>query len=211
MPVDRPGGRKPLQYFHLDKVDSTNDRAKELYRKGMLREFTCVCAREQTHGRGTRGRSWLSPRDAGLYLTFADPNPHPMLPDTGVLTLAAGVAAANVLERELGIPIRLKPINDLYLYQRKLGGILTESIVQGRTILAVFTGIGINIARADRPVPDATTSPIALEEAMTAEDYQRLDRARLTTAIGLALVDAHAIVWNGGDTTILEQFRIYAS
>lgn len=203
-------GCHSLHVIQLDVVDSTNERAKELYRQGLFRGFTCVLAREQTHGRGTRGRTWVSPRDAGLYATFADPEPHPILHDMGVLTLAAGVAAATALERAWRIPIRLKPINDLYVSERKLGGILTESIVQGQTIQALFTGLGINLARVDRPVADATTAPISLEEVLSAEDYMRLDVISLVEKIGAALLVAHNCVWNGELTTILDQFHAYS-
>ena len=51
----------------LSKVGSTNDYLKQFVNEGQPRS---VWAREQTSGRGRRGRSWLSPRDQGLYASF---------------------------------------------------------------------------------------------------------------------------------------------
>lgn len=178
-----------MQLFRFDSVDSTNELAKRMIREGRIRESCCVVAREQTAGRGSRGRSWVSPRDAGIYLTIVDlpssasarNSVSASAPDTKgasrprttsgsqreatgasprnttIFTLATGVACAEILRETTGLDVRLKPVNDLYLDGGKLGGILTEAIIQGDRLLALLTGIGINTHLAERnlaPVPD---------------------------------------------------------
>lgn len=197
--------------FNYDTVDSTNDLAKSLYESGEIRVPAYVTAREQTKGRGTRGKSWCSPRDAGIYVTFVDPTERPVLPDTSILTLAAGVACADVFKQLFDIPIRLKPINDLYVDNRKLGGILTESIIQGPTIKAVFTGIGLNIKYVQRTLPDDSIQPVSLEQLLAPVEFSKVDQIALTDVIGTHLFEMHNLVWGGHADTIRNRFNEYAT
>ncbi len=197
--------------FNYDTVDSTNDLAKSLYESGEILAPTYVTAREQTKGRGTRGKSWCSPRDAGIYVTFVDPTERAVLPDTSILTLAAGVACADVLKQLFDVPIRLKPINDLYVDNRKLGGILTESIIQGPTIKAVFTGIGLNIKHIQRILPDQSIQPVSLQEILSPAAFNQIDPTAITDAIGTHLFEMHDLVWRGHADTVKNRFNDYAT
>ena len=62
----------PMQSFHFDTVDSTNEAAKRMIRSGELRQPAYLLALEQTAGRGSRGRRWASPKDAGIYLSVVE-------------------------------------------------------------------------------------------------------------------------------------------
>lgn len=171
-------------FVHLDRIDSTNDEAKRRLASGEIRTRTVIVAREQVRGRGTLGRTWSSPRDAGLYLTLVDtgsiggrhrpshraaPAPALLAP---LITLAAGVAVAESLEETCGVTVALKPVNDIYattqhdrsaLTTGKLGGILTESTLRDGTLRDIVLGIGINVRRAPRPVDPGAAPAIALE------------------------------------------------
>lgn len=184
--------------FHFDSVRSTNETSKELFADGAITEPAYVLSREQTHGKGTRGRSWCSPRDAGIYVTFVDPARRRALTNMGDLTVAAGEACVEVLRLFTGLPIYLRPINDLYVDERKLGGILTESSVQGGHVLVVHTGVGINLNRADRNVdpshlPDeqrgSTIRPVCLEELMEPAEFASIDRIRLVEQLGEKILE----------------------
>ena len=54
----------------LDETDSTNEEAKRRIQSGFSKDFVLV-AREQTKGKGRKGRSFYSPKDTGLYMTLA--------------------------------------------------------------------------------------------------------------------------------------------
>jgi BirA family biotin operon repressor/biotin-[acetyl-CoA-carboxylase] ligase len=139
--------------FHLDSVDSTNEEAKRLLLRGEVSSVAYVSAREQTAGRGSRGRTWVSPRDAGVYLSVIqrfDKGLDPATISVEGFTLAAGVACAELLHEVFDVDVRLKPINDLYVGSAKLGGILVESIVEASLVRALVTGIGLNLRSADR-------------------------------------------------------------
>lgn len=169
---------EPVDLVHLDRVDSTNEEARRRLAAGLIHRPTAIVAREQTAGRGTRGRTWDSPPDAGLYLSLVLPGNRPPLAGPGgghaagvtagpatdpapgpplqlVHTLAAGVAAAEAVSECFGVPVRLKPINDLLVGEAKLGGILVETTVREGRIASMVVGIGINLRGSDRRVrPD---------------------------------------------------------
>ena len=164
-------------------VDSTNELAKRLLRTGLTGSDILVTARGQTAGKGTRGRQWLSPVDAGLYMSYlCRPPRNAGHAETGRFTLAAGVACAEVL-RALGSHVELKPINDLVLGERKLAGILTEALWEAGRIYAVIVGVGLNV----RAAPRGAIPAVSLEESMPPEAFSRVNPNVLAAALTLAI------------------------
>jgi hypothetical protein len=107
--------------FQYDTVDSTNNAPKRLVADGVVASSACVLAREQTDGRSTRRRHWISPRDAGFYLSLVElPELHPLLATTEYTT-AVGRACADCLRRETVVDVWLRGVNDLFVGQFKLG------------------------------------------------------------------------------------------
>src|SRR5688572_28795328 len=93
-----------------DILDSTNDEALKQARLG-VDEGLCVVARQQTAGRGRYGRTWVSARDAGLYLSLVL-RPKLEMRELPLITLMAGIAVNDALE-EFGIKPDIKWVNDL--------------------------------------------------------------------------------------------------
>ncbi|HET9048556.1 MAG TPA: biotin--[acetyl-CoA-carboxylase] ligase [Chiayiivirga sp.] len=120
----------------LGRVDSTQRVLLET--AATLPDRSWVLSDHQEAGRGRRGRAWLTPPGAALALSMLAHSPnHGRWP--GALSLALGVAAAEVV-RDLGVPtVQLKWPNDLWVQGRKLGGILVETCAVG-----VVAGVGIN-------------------------------------------------------------------
>jgi biotin-[acetyl-CoA-carboxylase] ligase BirA-like protein len=189
----------PWQAFYFEAVDSTNEAAKRLIQNNAIHGRAYVLAREQTAGRGQRGRLWLSPRDAGIYLTTVDfPNALPT-PVTNLFTLGAGIACVEALRQCAGVDVHLKPINDLYAGHAKLGGILTEAVIEGEHIKALLIGIGINVRRTPRLLPTGSPEPISLQDLIPPAQFWCVDEGQLVTK----LVD-QIFLWNtvvaSGDT-----------
>lgn len=148
--------------IHLDKTDSTNTWL--LKRPHLLKiEGLVVYADEQTAGRGSKGRSWLSIPGEQLFCSVAL-HPQLMPGQLPSLTLFVGVAVAQGLTR-LGVKdIGLKWPNDILLNHKKISGILCEAAQPGgQERPCVVAGIGLNL----RGQPGATISHTAtsLEEA----------------------------------------------
>ena len=123
-------GRLGTPMLFFSTIGSTNDVASALAAGGD-REGAVVIADAQTAGRGRRGRIWFSPPGAGLYVSVV------LTPArasgaaeraTALLTLAAGVALAEAVERVTGLAPAIKWPNDLLIGRRKLAGILAEGV-----------------------------------------------------------------------------------
>lgn len=140
-----------IQYY--DITDSTNVRAKE-YIKTHDFERMLFVANEQTAGRGRLGKSFFSPKDTGIYMTFAFKNNLPLC-DTVHITTAAAVAVAKAIEKHTAHSTRIKWVNDIYINEKKVCGILCES-----TGGYVIIGVGVNVTTAEFPdeIKDVATS-----------------------------------------------------
>jgi BirA family biotin operon repressor/biotin-[acetyl-CoA-carboxylase] ligase len=143
--------------LRFDSLPSTNTEAARQAALGAP-EGLCVVAREQTAGRGRRERAWLSPKDAGLYLSIVlrpafAPRAWPLL------TLAAALAVRDALAQTCALEADIKWPNDLLAGGRKLCGILAETTDAPRGSTVVL-GIGVNLTNRSFPeeMLDAATS-----------------------------------------------------
>lgn len=127
-----------------DSVVSTNDEAIRLAERGAP-EGTVVWAREQTGGRGRRGRHWASP--AGNLYTSTVLRPACLAPHAAELGFVAALAVSDVVPG--GRETRLKWPNDVMVDGGKVAGILLESSIgKGGLVEYVVAGIGINVGFA---------------------------------------------------------------
>lgn len=138
-------------HFH-ETIDSTNREAKELVSSGCP-DGTLVISRRQTGGRGRLGRSFSSPH-GGIYLSLVL-RPEGRAEDALLLTSAAAVAAAEAIEETCRLHVMIKWVNDLYLQNRKVTGILSEGVLdmESGTLSAVVVGIGINFCTQSGDFP----------------------------------------------------------
>ena len=128
----------------LDSVGSTNDEAARLA-DAAAAEGTVVWAREQTGGRGRRGRSWASP--VGNLYTSTILRPDCPAARAAELGFAAALAVADIVPA--GHAVRVKWPNDVLVDGGKVAGILLESaIAQTGAVQHVIAGIGINVGFA---------------------------------------------------------------
>lgn len=196
-----------VQHFVYDTIDSTNDEAKRLLAAGEIADRAWVLSREQTAGRGSRGRTWNSPANAGLYVSLVDPAPRGDVPPTTLFTLAAGVSVAGVLRERTKIDARIKPVNDVYIDGAKLAGILTEAVVQSASVHAVVIGIGLNLGSVDREIEAGTYRPVALEDVLTPEAFSALDADALVAEIVVRTFAWNELVWAGKQAEIERAWR----
>lgn len=135
----------------LDRVDSTNEEAKRRAREG-AEEGTLVWAREQSAGRGRRGRAWVSP-PGNLYLSLVlRPEAEPAR--YGELGFVAALALGETIGSFVPplVELRYKWPNDVLVAGRKASGILLESETGSGWLVL---GVGLNVAHA----PEGTETP----------------------------------------------------
>lgn len=138
----------------LDSVGSTNDEACIRARDGAA-DGTVVWAREQTAGRGRRGRAWASP--AGNLYTSTTFRPECRAAQAAQLSLVAAVALAEAVAAVLppDTKVACKWPNDILVDGRKVAGILLESAGNDTAVDWVVIGCGVNVASH----PDDTAYP----------------------------------------------------
>jgi BirA family transcriptional regulator, biotin operon repressor / biotin---[acetyl-CoA-carboxylase] ligase len=191
-------------------IDSTNNRAMLLAKQGAP-HGVIVIARQQTSGRGRLGRAWVSPLDAGLYISFIL-RPGRFKPQIPLVTLAAGYACAKAIYLLLGIKIGIKWVNDLVLSGRKLGGILSElylppELNSGGGEEALIVGIGINIEPKDQDIPEEIRSQMAWLAEIAPNG---LDRNLFVAKIAFELEQAITALSQGNIDDILNGWRHYS-
>ncbi|HHX01181.1 MAG TPA: biotin--[acetyl-CoA-carboxylase] ligase [Firmicutes bacterium] len=127
-------------FISVEETTSTNDLARQFARQGP--EGLVITAKRQTRGRGRRGRSWYS-EPGGLYFSILL---KPTLPpgEAAKITLAAGVAIVEVLQKLYSLPAELKWPNDVLVSGKKIAGILCERLAHSANASSVIVGIGIN-------------------------------------------------------------------
>lgn len=183
------------QIHRLDRVDSTNAEALRAVAEGTAVDGQVWIAREQSAGRGRRGRAWWSAPGEGLYLSAVWIPTRPL--QAPWITMTAGWAVWGAL-RELGAQgLGLKWPNDVMHVQGKLAGILVESRTQGSSKARFVVGIGIN--RSQRSFPSelveqqAVTSLALLGIEVSAEGLEATLLRSLDQACGLAEADPQAV------------------
>ena len=143
--------------LRFESLPSTNLEAARRALEGAP-EGLCVVAAEQTSGRGRLGRKWLSPKGAGLYFSVVL---RPTIPQSlwPLLTLMTAVAVHDALLESCELETDIKWPNDIVAGQKKLCGILAETVdTAGGS--AVVMGIGINLTEHSFPpeLQDVATS-----------------------------------------------------
>jgi BirA family biotin operon repressor/biotin-[acetyl-CoA-carboxylase] ligase len=191
--------------LRFDSLPSTNTEAARQAAHGAP-EGLCVVAREQTAGRGRRERSWVSPKDAGLYLSVVL-RPSLEARHWPLITLAAALAVRGALDEACGLAADIKWPNDLLAGGRKLCGILAETAegaVRGR---AVVLGIGVNLRRGSFPPEISDTATSVEEQTGRAPDAEQLLEA-LTRALAARYETLHA---DGGAAEILREWERHST
>lgn len=127
----------------LNTVPSTNQYLIDniLY----IKSGDAVVTENQTHGRGKPGKIWITPKGQSICLSMYW-KLYQQLPTVMQLNVTVSCIVATVL-RNFGVShIKIKRPNDLYVYNKKIAGILIEIITQNAYISHVIIGIGINIS-----------------------------------------------------------------
>lgn len=176
-----------------ESIDSTNNRAKALAQSG-AEQGTIVIAESQTAGRGRFGRKFHSPEGSGVYLSIV------FRPNFGaeravMLTSMAAVAVARAIEAVAKVEASIKWVNDVYIGNKKVCGILCEAgldFESGR-MQYVVAGIGVNVGKID--FPDELTN---IATSISNECGENIDRNRFIAELLNQLDALFPLLESGG-------------
>ena len=135
--------KKEIKRIHFEEIGSTNDYAKGLRALG---EDLIVTATRQTGGRGTKGRSFSSD-EGGVYLSELRFYENFLAKDAFKIMARAAVAVCETL-KAYGLQPVIKWVNDIYVNDKKICGILIENVFSGARVASSVVGIGLNVHNA---------------------------------------------------------------
>jgi BirA family biotin operon repressor/biotin-[acetyl-CoA-carboxylase] ligase len=154
-------GRFGKPYLYEERTASTQDLLDPSMHEGAV-----AVAEEQTAGRGRMGRKWEAPAGTSIHCSvLLKPPAERRAPE---LSLVAGVAVADAIERTTGLAVQIKWPNDVMLRRWKVAGCLAEK--RGD---AVVLGIGINVNQRREQLPPVTGSPPGSLYLATGREWPR--------------------------------------
>ncbi len=194
--------RKAPLFCH-ETIDSTNLRLKKMASEG-AESGTVVVANEQTAGRGRLGRSFVSDKNTGIYLSML------IRPTTGIshlseMTAWVAVCVARAIEEVTGVKPGIKWVNDVVINKKKVCGILTELSVEAESgaIQYVVVGIGINVHNKISDFPEEIRN---IASSVDEETNLCVNRAKLAAAL-IENLDEMFLVWPNNKELYLKYYR----
>ena len=184
-----PEKRKGIDIIVFESIDSTNTEARRVFRKGgndML-----ICAEKQTSGRGRQGKTFYSPEKTGIYMTVVI-HPDLSLNFASRATTATAVAVCEAIEKLTDKKPKIKWVNDIFIDNRKVCGILTEAVSLENNNIAdgLIIGIGINIS--------TTRFPDEIKDIAGSLNTQDVDRNTLIAEIFKRVTNYTSDLQNSG-------------
>ena len=129
----------------LESVDSTNNYAMAMVQNGTANSGDAVFAWEQRAGRGRRGRPWKSRKGENVLFTLVIQAQWLRVQRQFQLSMAVALACHDLFSGHTKENIKIKWPNDIFINDRKAGGILIENVIRGNLWQWAVIGIGLNI------------------------------------------------------------------
>ena len=138
---------KNEQFIFITKVTSTNDVLRSMIERkevnNPVQELTILYTDWQSNGRGMSNNCWESkPKENILVSFYFTP---PILPkDQSLMNIFFSLSIRKMLAKYIP-SVKIKWPNDIYIYDKKIAGILIEHVIQGDKIEYTIAGVGINV------------------------------------------------------------------
>ncbi len=167
---------RDLEFYKV--IDSTNNVAKRAGLEERRSGFLAVADRQDA-GRGSRGRTWISPEGYNIFMSLMVRPEIPMDKVPG-LTLVMALSIAEGIDEISGTDTKIKWPNDIVLNKRKICGILTElhQMPDGGGYFVVI-GVGINVNQPGDLFPEEIRQTAG---SIFSETEKETDRAKLIAA-----------------------------
>jgi BirA family biotin operon repressor/biotin-[acetyl-CoA-carboxylase] ligase len=164
----------------LDTVDSTNNYAMAKVHAGMATHGMAWFAKEQTAGKGQRGKHWISEKGKNIALSLVLGPERLSVKSQFQLSAVVAITCFEFFSKYAGEETTIKWPNDLFWRDRKAGGILIENVLQGKTWRWAVVGIGININQTK--FDKAILNPVSLKQ-ITGKNFKITELAKELQAL----------------------------
>lgn len=175
---------------HYNKLDSTQKEILRQIEKNEIENGTIIIADIQTDGIGTHGRSWYTTEENNIAFSFV------LYLDTKIenlknLTIEIAEIFVKIFKDLYNIKIQIKDPNDLVIDDKKVGGILTQTKLQGDNVKNLVVGIGINTNQTKFPkeIKDIATSIkkkffISIDNQKVIEEFCNIFEEKIIKMLG---------------------------
>jgi len=184
--------------YYSETAPSTNEIADALAMKGEP-EGALVVAETQTKGKGRLGRIWFSPKYKGIYFSLIL-RPDILPSQAPILTLLSAVAVCEAIREVCGEQALIKWPNDIYLNNKKMGGILTELSAETDRVRFVVVGIGLNVNNDRKSLISTATS-------LKDQKNETVSRLQLLRVLLHRLEENYLLFQNKETACIIEKWR----
>ena len=133
------------QFNILDTVDSTNNYAMGRIRDGLAQSGEAWFTHEQTQGRGQMGKSWISERSENLLMSVIIKPQFSLFENIFHFNAIISTVVRDFIQKLVPDPVFIKWPNDIYVNDRKAGGMLVENRFHGKEWKWSVIGLGINV------------------------------------------------------------------
>lgn len=186
----------------LNEVDSTNTYLNNLVNHEKLPDGSVVIAEHQYAGKGQRGNVWLVDKHKNLTFSILYYPNSIHVNKQFLLTQAISLGVYDYLITKCK-NAKIKWPNDLYIDNKKIGGLLIENAIKGEAIVQVVIGVGLNINQDLFDIPSKKVTSLKLEN----ESQYDLETefTQLITAI-----ERRYLQWNKGQYNTLNELYLKA-
>ena len=151
----------------FDTLDSTNRYATKLLGEGKPAEGAIVLTYDQYAGKGQATNKWESaPKKNLTFTTILYPKFLPARKQF-LLNQVVSLSVLDTLQQYVGAGVSIKWPNDIYVFDKKITGILIQNSLKGSTLQSTIIGTGINVNQkkfvSDAPNPTSIALEIGKE------------------------------------------------
>ncbi|HEM6345867.1 TPA: bifunctional biotin--[acetyl-CoA-carboxylase] ligase/biotin operon repressor BirA [Streptococcus suis] len=163
--------------------DSTQLDAKQGIEAGHVSPALYL-APHQNKAKGRFGRPFYASKSGGIYMSLRLSPNVPFL-EFKPYTILAAAAVVKAIQSLCDLDVQIKWVNDIYLGQKKVAGILTEAIssMENQRVTDVIIGVGINVHIDDFP------KELQQSAGNLFDDQPPFTRNQLITAIWKAFLE----------------------
>lgn len=165
-----------INFQVIQQVDSTNKYAMEKVSEGLANHLDAWFAFEQTDGKGQRSKNWQSNPGENITFSVVIRPQHSLQKNPFLFNAFIALVCRDFLSQQLKIDVKIKWPNDLFVNDKKAGGILIENRFSGENWKWAIVGIGINVNQVE--FPEQLKSATSLKKE-TKIKYEPLTLAKL--------------------------------
>ncbi|MGB1204875.1 MAG: biotin--[acetyl-CoA-carboxylase] ligase [Chitinophagales bacterium] len=163
-------------FYSFDNLPSTNTYAVNLIKRQKVVEGSVVHTIAQTNGRGQQQNAWHSEANNNITISIILFPKFLRAMQQFELSRAVALGTYHFTKQIVGDKVSLKWPNDIYISDKKIGGILIENSITGQYLGSSVIGIGLNVNQINFPENIANPSSLQLETGQVFEVIDLIEK-----------------------------------